>query len=140
MSIGLSEALNELRKELYEAQASGAGQQLRFELEKAELELAVEFHRDGSGKVNVTVGALGTKVGGEARGALGDIRKQRLTLTLNVRDEATGGQHWPISRSTDGSSPPEERGDASAGKQEAITALIETQVKERPRREWEWES
>ncbi|MFH7594775.1 trypco2 family protein [Streptomyces racemochromogenes] len=88
--ISLSEALRQLRSELYQAQTDAAGQQLRFEVEKAELELEVEFRRDGTGKVKVSVGALGTKGEAEAGGARGAVRRERLTLTLNVLDEALG--------------------------------------------------
>ncbi|MEU2675174.1 trypco2 family protein [Streptomyces sp. NPDC007164] len=85
--ISLTEALRELRQELYAAQSEGANEQFRFEVEQAELTLEVEFRRDGNGKVKVDVGALGTKVGGEAGGGLGSTRRQTLTLTLQVRDE-----------------------------------------------------
>ncbi|MFG2863605.1 trypco2 family protein [Streptomyces sioyaensis] len=94
MEIDLSEALGELRFELYQAQQASQGQQLRFEVEKAELELAVEFRRDASGKLKVSVGAFG----GEAGGGQGSVRKQRLTLTLNVRDEAEQGARARVSR------------------------------------------
>ncbi|RKT02271.1 hypothetical protein BX286_0152 [Streptomyces sp. 3211.6] len=97
--ISLSEALWQLRSELYQAQTDGAGQQLRFEVEKAELELEVEFRRDGAGKVTVSVGALGAKGEAEAGGARGAVRRERLTLTLNVLDEALGpGQRFRVER------------------------------------------
>ncbi|WP_307828063.1 trypco2 family protein, partial [Streptomyces clavuligerus] len=64
--ISLGEALRELREELYAAQAAGAGQQVRFEVEQAQLTLEVEFRRDGQGGVKVEVGLPGAKAGGEA--------------------------------------------------------------------------
>ncbi|MGC5009033.1 trypco2 family protein [Streptomyces sp. DT203] len=100
--ISLSEALREVRQELYAAQAEGAREQFRFEVEQAELTVEVEFRRDGNGKVKVDVGALGTKVGGEAGGGLGSTRRQTLTLTLQVRDEALGGERAKIRRSASG--------------------------------------
>ncbi|MGW6754300.1 hypothetical protein OHU25_01645 [Streptomyces sp. NBC_00117] len=98
--ISLTEALREVRRELYAAQAEGAHEQFRFEVEQASLTVEVEFRRDGSGKVKVDVGALGTKVGGEAGGGRGSTRRQTLTLTLQVRDEAVGGERAKIRRST----------------------------------------
>ncbi|MER7535652.1 trypco2 family protein [Streptomyces sp. NPDC097704] len=115
--ISLSEALRELRQELYAAQAEGAREQFRFEVEQAELTLEVEFRRDADGKAKVEVGALGAKVGGEAGGGFGSTRRQTLTLTLQVRDEALGGDRARIRRG-DGSgldSGPAEGSDGSSG-------------------------
>ncbi|MEV8104586.1 trypco2 family protein [Streptomyces sp. NPDC088135] len=106
--ISLTEALRELREELYAAQSAGANQQLRFEIEQAELTLEVEFRRDGNGKVKVDVGALGTKFGGEAGGGLGTTRRQTLTLTLQVRDEALGGERAKIRRTDGGLDTPDD--------------------------------
>src|SRR4051812_39343314 len=92
MGISLTEALAELRRELYAAQNEGAQEQFRFEVEQAELSLEVEFRRDGEGGVKVEVGALGAKTSVEAGGGLGSTRRQVLTLTLQVRDEALGGE------------------------------------------------
>ncbi|MFF1512236.1 trypco2 family protein [Streptomyces sp. NPDC058326] len=104
--ISLAEALRKVREELYAAQAEGAHEQFRFEVEQAELTLEVEFRRDGNGKVKVDVGALGAKVGGEAGGTLGTTRRQTLTLTLQVRDEALGGERARIRRLAGGLSGP----------------------------------
>ncbi|MEV5877436.1 trypco2 family protein [Streptomyces sp. NPDC052101] len=108
MGISLSEALAELRRELYAAQAEGAHQQLRFEVEKAELSLELEFRQEGNGKAKVEVKALGAKAGAEAGGVLGRTRRQILTLTLQVRDEALGGATARISRSTGGLDTPDD--------------------------------
>jgi hypothetical protein len=105
--ISLAEALRELRRELYAAQDEGEGEQFRFEVEQAELTLEVEFRRDGNGKVKVDVGALGATVGGEAGGGLGSTRRQTLTLTLQVRDEALGGERAKIRRSANGLDAPD---------------------------------
>lgn len=100
MGISLTEALAELRRELYAAQMEGAHQQFRFEIEHAELSLEVEFRQDGNGGVKVEVGALGATAGVEAGGALGSTRRQVLTLTLQVRDEALGGDRAKIRGNT----------------------------------------
>ncbi|MEU4011475.1 trypco2 family protein [Streptomyces pseudogriseolus] len=105
--VTLSEALAELRSELYKAADASPNEQFRFEVEQAELCLEVEFRKDGNGKVNVEVGALGTKGAVEAGGGGGTTHRQTLTLTLNVRDEALGGQTARIRRH---SAPGEEPG------------------------------
>ncbi|MFF0752696.1 trypco2 family protein [Streptomyces sp. NPDC004267] len=99
MAISLSEALKELREELYRAQDSGAGQQFQFEVEKAELEVVVQFRKEGSGKVKVSVGPAGVEGGGGAE----HTSTQKLTLTLNILDEAVGGQRARIRHSEQGS-------------------------------------
>ncbi|MFH9560702.1 trypco2 family protein [Streptomyces globisporus] len=96
--VTLSEALAELRSELYKAADASTNEQFRFEVEQAELCLEVEFRKDGNGKVNVEVGAFGTKGAVEAGGAGGTMHRQTLTLALNVRDEALNGQPARIRR------------------------------------------
>jgi hypothetical protein len=99
-AVTLAEALGELRRELYAAQDEGVGQQLQFEVEQAQLSLEVEFRRDGEGKVKVEVGVPGVKVGGEASGVSGSTRRQTLTLTLQIHDQALGGSRARIRRPT----------------------------------------
>ncbi|MFF8424583.1 MULTISPECIES: trypco2 family protein [unclassified Streptomyces] len=108
MSISLAEALAELRRELYAAQADGAHEQFQFEVEQAELSLEVEFRRDGNGGVKVEVGAFGATAGVEAGGALGSTRRQVLTLTLQVRDQALGGERAKIRRAVGGTAAADE--------------------------------
>ncbi|WP_317441973.1 trypco2 family protein [Streptomyces collinus] len=102
MGIPLAQALAELRRELYQAQDEGAMEQFRFEVEQAEVLLDLEFRSDGKGGVKVEVGVLGAKAGVEAGGELGHTHRQTLKLTLQVRDEALGGQRARISRATGG--------------------------------------
>ncbi|WP_329273780.1 trypco2 family protein [Streptomyces sp. NBC_01451] len=96
--VTLAEALMELRRELYAAQDDGAGQQLRFEVEQAQLTLDVEFRRGSDGKVKVEVGFPGVKAGAEASGRLEATHRQTLTLSLQVHDEALGGSRAKIRR------------------------------------------
>ncbi|MDX2522487.1 hypothetical protein PV355_46655 [Streptomyces stelliscabiei] len=96
--VTLAEALMELRRELYAAQDDGAGQQLRFEVEQAQLTLDVEFRRGGDGKVKVEVGFPGVKAGAEAGGRLEAVHRQTLMLSLQVHDEALGGSRAKIRR------------------------------------------
>lgn len=82
--IGLAEAIEQLRVELGRAQDAGLNQQLRFEVAEVQVELLVELHREGNVKFGVvTVGA---------GGSTGSSHTHKLTLKLNVRDEATGGR------------------------------------------------
>ncbi|MFF2525211.1 trypco2 family protein [Streptomyces liangshanensis] len=104
-AISLNEALREVRQELYRAQDEATPEQFRFEVEQVELTLEVEFRRDGNGKVNVEVGALGSKFGGEAGGGAGSTLRQTLTLTLQLRDEARGGERVKIRRPGAGPDP-----------------------------------
>ncbi|MFF3468690.1 trypco2 family protein [Streptomyces sp. NPDC001984] len=137
MGISLTEALGELRRELYAAQDEGAGQQFQFEVEQAQLSLEVEFRRDGNGKVKVEVGALGAKAGGEAGGGLGSTRRQVLTLTLQVRDEARGGERAKIRRTTGGldtAAAGTAGHDPGAEPSDATTGLVEEGAAPRP---WE---
>ncbi|MGW6689565.1 trypco2 family protein [Streptomyces sp. NPDC054961] len=98
MGISLAEALAELRSELYVAQEEGALEQFKFEVEEVELSLEVEFRRDGNGGVKVEVGLPGAQVGVEAGGGRGSTRRQVVTLRLQVRDEARGGERVRIRR------------------------------------------
>ncbi|WP_423832434.1 trypco2 family protein [Streptomyces manipurensis] len=102
-TISLNEALREVRQELYAAQGEATREQFRFEVEQVELTLEVEFRRDGNGKVNVEGGAFGSQFGGEAGGGAGSTRRQTLTLTLQVHDEARGGERVKIRRPDAGS-------------------------------------
>jgi hypothetical protein len=86
-TIGLAAAIEELRQELYQAQAQGAQQQFAFQIEEAELELLLELRDDvkGDGKLQFGVATVG---GG---GAHSSSRGHKLTLKLQVKDRAAGG-------------------------------------------------
>ncbi|MFE6699280.1 trypco2 family protein [Streptomyces sp. NPDC057718] len=138
--VTLSEALEELRRELYAAQDAGAGQQLRFEVEQAQLTLEVEFHRDADGKVKVEVGLPGAKAGAEAGGGVGTTRRQTLALTLQVHDEALGGSRAKIRRQSAENSAPDQRPSGAEAPREPTG--VEAPAEEsgnstRWKREWE---
>lgn len=86
-TIGLAAAIEELRQELYQAQAHGAQQQFAFQIEEAELELLLELRNDvkGEGKLQFGVATVG---GG---GSHSLARGHKLTLKLRVKDRAAGG-------------------------------------------------
>lgn len=91
---GLARAIEALRAELGLAQESGANQQLRFEIEEAQLELLLELRKDVKPGVKFAFGVVTAGVdGGVASG-----RTHRLTLRLKVRDEALGGRNAQVSR------------------------------------------
>ncbi|MFF8617448.1 trypco2 family protein [Streptomyces sp. NPDC015350] len=136
MGIGLAEALAELREELYRAQDAGAGQQFRFEVESAELELTVEFRKNGDGKVNVSVGAAGIEAGGGAE----STKSHRLALTLNIRDEALGGKRAVIGRNAPAAAAAGGSGLPGVPVAGAAVSAEETAAEEaveRPRRPWD---
>lgn len=89
--IGLAEAIEQLRRELGDAQDAGADQQLRFEVAEVEMELSVELRREAGAQVSVGVVAVG------GQGAMRNTGTHRLTLRLKVRDEALGGRTAEVS-------------------------------------------
>ncbi|MFE2722751.1 trypco2 family protein [Kitasatospora sp. NPDC059327] len=97
--IGLASAIEELRQELYLAQDAGAGQQLAFEIEEAQLELLLELRNEGraDGKLKFGVATVG------ASGSTGSTRTHKLTLKLKVRDRATGGGQAEVGAQETGS-------------------------------------
>lgn len=87
--IGLSQAIETLRLELSEAQASGRDGEVRFGLETVDLELSVAVTKDANGKI-------GWKIV-EAGGSVGTERTQTIRLSLKplsggaASKEATAG-------------------------------------------------
>ncbi|MCD7440999.1 hypothetical protein K4B79_22580 [Streptomyces lincolnensis] len=93
-STGLAQAIESLRAELGAAQDAGADQQLRFEVEEAQLELLLELRRDVKAGAQLKFGVVAAGVDG----AVGVARTHRLTLKLKVKDEALGGRNAEVSR------------------------------------------
>lgn len=83
----LTEMIRELRRELIEATADGAGQPVRFELGPVEIEATVAVSREagGSGKVRFWVVEAG------ADGKYGQTATQRITLTLHPKTVSADG-------------------------------------------------
>ncbi|MFF3253871.1 trypco2 family protein [Actinacidiphila glaucinigra] len=86
-TIGLAEAIEELRQELYEAQRLGADQQFAFGVEEAELELQLELKEALKGEGKLSFGVVTAGAGGEHS----TVRTHKLTLKLSVKDRALGG-------------------------------------------------
>lgn len=98
-TIGLAEAIDELRQELYEAQDRGAGQQFAFAVEEAELELLLELRDSGKADGKLAFGVATVGVGGEHA----TVRTHKLTLKLSIRDRAAGGTNPEINDDKAGS-------------------------------------
>ncbi|MER5991575.1 trypco2 family protein [Streptomyces viridosporus] len=98
-SVGLAAAIEELRQELYQAQALGSGQQFAFGVEEAQLELLLELRNSGKGDGKLSFGVATVGVAGEHS----TVRTHKLTLRLSVRDRAAGGTSPDISDDEAGS-------------------------------------
>jgi hypothetical protein len=93
-TIGLAKVLAMLRQELAQAQDEGAGHQFRFEITEAEAELLVEIDAEGGAEAGGSIGVVTLKAGGQVSRA----DTHRLTLKLQVKDEATGGRNLEVRR------------------------------------------
>jgi hypothetical protein len=93
-TIGLAKVLAMLRRELAQAQDEGAGHQFRFEITEAEAELLVEIDAEGGAEAGGSIGVVTLKAGGQVSRA----DTHRLTLKLQVKDEATGGRNLEVRR------------------------------------------
>ena len=98
-TIGLAAAIEELRQELYQAQARGARQQFAFRIEEAELELMLELSDDGKGEGKLQFGVASVGAGGSHS----SVRGHKLTLKLQVKDRAAGGASPEVGRRQSGS-------------------------------------
>ncbi|MET9461942.1 trypco2 family protein [Streptomyces canus] len=84
----MAQAIEQLRRELGEAQDAGAHQQLRFEIAEVEMELLVELREEAGPETKVSFGVVSVGAGAK----VGSSHAHRLKLKLNVRDEALGGR------------------------------------------------
>ncbi|GII96171.1 trypco2 family protein [Sinosporangium siamense] len=84
--IELSEVIRGLRQELEEAIAEGEGKDLRFEVGPVEVEVTVAVTREAKAGAKVKFWV----VEANAEGKLGDVRTQRVMLTLEPRLASTG--------------------------------------------------
>jgi len=84
--IGLAEAIEQVRAELQRAATAGASQPIRFKPSSVELSLEVAFERKASADAGVRVWV----VSAGAKGELCSARTQRITVTLQPFNPATG--------------------------------------------------
>jgi Trypsin-co-occurring domain 2 len=85
-SVGLADAVRELRAELLAAMSEAEGQRLGFELDAVEMEFLVEVSREGSGDAGIKFWVV--SVG--AHGGVSSGATHRVTLTLSPKDHRTG--------------------------------------------------
>jgi hypothetical protein len=97
--VGLAEAIDNLRQEMTKAIEHGKGQDLRFNVEQAELELGVDLHRDigVDGKVSFKILGSGLEMGGEGGRSRATANRLKITLKpcgpdgpIQVSDEDIG--------------------------------------------------
>lgn len=88
--IELQSVIEELRSEIIGAVAAGGTEDIAFQLNEIEIELAVVVERQGGGsaKVKFWVAELG------ADGKLSQSQTQRVKLKLLPRDKRTGAEPW----------------------------------------------
>ncbi|MEV0120502.1 trypco2 family protein [Streptomyces sp. NPDC050703] len=96
--IELSEVIGELRRELDEAMAAGAGERLRFELGPVEVEATFTMERSAGAGAKVRFWVIDANAGGKA--VRSDAHK--ITLTLHPRVEGHPGRPEIAGRSADG--------------------------------------
>ncbi|MET7617123.1 trypco2 family protein [Streptomyces sp. NPDC005408] len=63
---GLAEVIGQVRDELERAQRAGDERDLKFSVEKVNLEFAVQVRREGSGRAELRIGVLTAGGGGSA--------------------------------------------------------------------------
>jgi hypothetical protein len=63
---GLAEVIGQVRDELEQAQRDGEGRDLKFSVEKVNLEFAVQVRREGNGRAELRIGVLTAGGGGTA--------------------------------------------------------------------------
>ena len=88
--IGLSQAIETLRLELSEAQASGREGEVRFELETVDLELSVAVTKDANGKVGWKILEAGGSVGTEHTQTIRLSLKPLSSGAASVKETAGG--------------------------------------------------
>ena len=85
-SIGLAEAVRELRAELSEAMSAGEGEHLRFALESVEMEFTVAVTKDAHAEAGIKFWV----VNAGAKAGLSSQETHRLKLSLAPKDVVTG--------------------------------------------------
>ncbi|MET9593024.1 trypco2 family protein [Streptomyces sp. NPDC047737] len=82
----ITEAIEQLRTQLAEAQEYGKDARLQFHIAEVEMEFLVEVRKDAGGSGGVRLGVV--KLGADAKVSQGTTH--RLRLKLDVRDTLTG--------------------------------------------------
>ena len=86
-TIGLADAIEDLRRELTDATRRGDGQSIRFTIDAIELELELEVVREGGGDGKVSFKVLGSGIDVGAKGNLAHTNVHRIKLCLKPTGE-----------------------------------------------------
>ncbi|KUJ54503.1 hypothetical protein ACZ90_65960 [Streptomyces albus subsp. albus] len=88
MSSEITEAIEQLRTQLAEAQEKGRDARLQFRITEVEMEFLIEAREDAGGSGGVRLGVV--KLGADGKVSHGSTH--RLRLKLDVEDTETGDQ------------------------------------------------
>ncbi|MEV6782215.1 trypco2 family protein [Streptomyces sp. NPDC051098] len=83
--VGLAEVIGQVRDELEQAQLAGEGRDLKFSVERVNLEFAVQVRREGSGRAELRIGVLTAGGGGSA------ARDTTHTIQIELKPQGRGG-------------------------------------------------
>jgi hypothetical protein len=86
--VGLADVIGQVRDELERAQQAGEGRDLRFSVEKVNLEFAVQVRREGSGRAELRIGVLTAGGGGTAA--------RDVTHTIQIEMKPHDGEGTPF--------------------------------------------
>jgi hypothetical protein len=82
---GLAEVIGQVRDELERAQRAGAGRDLKFSVERVNLEFAVQVRREGSGRAELRIGVVTAGAGGTA------ARDTTHTIQIELKPQGRDG-------------------------------------------------
>jgi len=82
---GLAEVIGQVRDELERAQRAGEGRDLKFSVEKVNLQFAVQVRREGSGRAELRIGVLTAGGGGSA------ARDTTHTIQIELKPQGRDG-------------------------------------------------
>ncbi|MER5460300.1 trypco2 family protein [Streptomyces sp. NPDC002668] len=82
---GLAEVIGQVRDELERAQRDGEGRDLKFSVEKVNLEFAVQVRREGGGRAELRIGVV--TAGGSGSAA----RDRTHTIQIELKPQGRDG-------------------------------------------------
>ncbi|MBT2391080.1 hypothetical protein J7E87_17000 [Streptomyces sp. ISL-1] len=82
---GLAEVIGQVRDELERAQRAGEGRDLKFSVERVNLEFAVQVRREGSGRAELRIGVVTAGAGGTA------ARDTTHTIQIELKPQGRDG-------------------------------------------------
>ncbi|MET7713315.1 trypco2 family protein [Streptomyces sp. NPDC005407] len=82
---GLAEVIGQVRDELERAQRAGEGRDLKFSVERVNLEFAVQVRREGSGRAELRIGVVTAGAGGTS------ARDTTHTIQIELKPQGRDG-------------------------------------------------